>query len=579
MIEIHIKNHFLQLGIKQKVQYIFIFAIAICVLFCFTFFYFILRTRMTSVASEKNDNNLRLIEQNFEAVVENVNNISKLIMVNDAVTTYLKYDGDNPVYSNSAVSEIYNILISFSGSFSVFAFRNDTDYIRTGIGVNSADKEIIFGSDWYGQVLEREGGYVLLPNTSKAFRLNTNVDIISFARIINDINTQKQIGVLVINIRVSELEKTYGALANEDNHFAYLDKDGGVICCDKDFDTENLPSEDSVVTVYDGLISEKVVTSRLQTDSGIQIVCRSTVRFMEGMTAEIFISLLSVLIITILIMMLISAYINKYIIFPISKLAASMQQVETGFLRRVSLPASSDEIGKLRDSYNEMLIRINNLINEVIKQEQDRQKAEMDALQVQIKPHFLYNTLDTIGYMALERPADEVYDAIETLGNFYRKFLSKGSKTIRLADEIGIIKDYIKLQRLRYDNLFTDEYDIQSGLDDIMFPKLILQPLVENSIYHGIRPKGENGIIRVTVYAKDNMLHINVYDDGVGMSAEQRARLLGNEEKTDSFGFKGTIDRLRYYYNIDNVVDIESVEGKFCEVKITVPLEQDKPNI
>lgn len=567
------KNKFLELSIKQKVQYIFVFAIVICVLFCFTVFYFFMRTSMTKNAVEKNSNNLSSIEQNFEAVIDNVNNISKIVMVNDVVTTYLKSDYDSPVPSNAARSEVYNILNSFSGKYSVFIFRSDGSYTNTGIGIISANNDVIFGDGWYDRVKAKEGGYVLIPNSSGAFSSNTDGDVVSFARIINDINSQKPIGLLVINIPVSEFEKTYMNLSNKDNHFAYLDKSGNVICSDTDFEITTTETGYVIENQKDGFFSEKVVTSVQKTDSGLRIVCSSNVRIMEGMTAEIFFSLLIVLTITIIILMLISAYINKYITFPISKLVASMQQVETGMLHRVSLPASNDEIGKLRDNYNLMLIQINKLIDEVIEQEQSRQKAEIEALQAQIKPHFLYNTLDTIGYMSLQNSREEVYDAIETLGNFYRKFLSKGSQTIRLSDEVGIIKDYIKLQRLRYDNLFDDEYEIEEGIGNVMIPKLILQPLVENSIYHGIRPKGEHGTISIKAFSESKMLHIIVHDDGVGMSKEKAFRLIKNAEETDSFGFKGTIDRIRSFYGTEDVVRIDSAEGEFCEIELIVPLD------
>jgi two-component system sensor histidine kinase YesM len=199
------------------------------------------------------------------------------------------------------------------------------------------------------------------------------------------------------------------------------------------------------------------------------------------------------------------------------------------------------------------------------------QKAELEVLREQINPHFLYNTLGTIADLALQNSADEVYDAIETLGNFYRRFLSKGSKEITIREEVAIVRDYLKLQKLRYEDVFEDEYDLQEDLLDIKIPKLILQPLVENSLYHGVRLKGEKGIIRVSVYEKDQRLHIVVYDSGVGMNPEQIQSLM-NENNNKSFGLKGTIERIRYYYDMDDVFEIRSKEGEYCEVDIKIPL-------
>ena len=570
------------LDLRRKVRFLFITAIALCVLFCFMLFYFILRNRMTTTVLDKGRNNLSSIGQNIETELENVNNISKLIMINDTITGYLKLiNATNPTYSNAARTELYNILNSFSGNYSVYVFRNDREYVNTGIGVTNVDKEIVFGDTWIEPVRLRDGAYILIPNNKGAFTSNTDTNVITFVRIINDIYTQKPIGMLAINIPLSVFEQTYKSLADKDNHFAYLDSDGGIICADSKFEelaNIDVSNPDLHQIIYGGTFQKQVISSIKVTNSDITLTCYTTVRIMEGITAEIAWSLIGIMLVTIICMTIINKYINKYITAPIHKLADSMSQVETGMLHRVSIHSNNDEIGILKDSYNEMLVKLNRLIEELIEQEKKRQKAEMEVLQEQIKPHFLYNTLDTIGYMSLQNTREEVYDAIETLGNFYRKFLSKGSKTIQLSDEIAIVKDYIKLQKLRYDDMFDDEYDIQPGLGKLLVPKLILQPLIENSIYHGIRLKGEKGIIRITVKSDHDFLYITVFDSGIGMSPE-RAKMLIHEDNHRHFGFKGTMDRIRYFYHEDDVFDIRSEEGKYCEIEIKIPLMEETNNV
>ena len=179
--------------------------------------------------------------------------------------------------------------------------------------------------------------------------------------------------------------------------------------------------------------------------------------------------------------------------------------------------------------------------------------------------------------MAFQNTREEVYEAVETMGNFYRKFLSKGSENITIADEVDIVKSYIKLLRYRYDNLFDDQYYIQEDLKSVVILKLILQPLVENCIYHGIRPKGEKGIIKISIYSIADKIHIVIYDSGVGMGQEQIEQLLSGQDKK-SFGFKGTIDRIRNFYHIkriEDVVTIRSVEGEYCEIELIVPFPEN----
>lgn len=197
-------------------------------------------------------------------------------------------------------------------------------------------------------------------------------------------------------------------------------------------------------------------------------------------------------------------------------------------------------------------------------------------LQEQIKPHFLYNTLETISYMAVQENASKAHDALETLGSFYRNFLSKGDRDIPLKRELRITEDYLALQKLRYGDVFEDEYILDESTLDYMIPKLILQPLVENCIYHGVRLKGEKCVIRITTSMEEGGLHIIVYDSGVGMSAEQIKSVLEANEKDDNkelsgFGLRGTINRISYYYDSDNVVQISSEPGEYTQIDIYIP--------
>ena len=174
--------------------------------------------------------------------------------------------------------------------------------------------------------------------------------------------------------------------------------------------------------------------------------------------------------------------------------------------------------------------------------------------------------------MSIQNSPNEVYDAIQTLGAFYRRFLSSGNKTIPFSDELDIVRDYIKLQRLRYDDMFEDEYETDESTYGIMVPKLILQPLVENSIYHGIRPRGEKCKIKISAFVSENVFHIIVYDNGIGMTEERMAELM-NGKDFKSYGLQSTINRLRYYCGCDDVAKISSVKGEYCEIELKIYLD------
>lgn len=588
---------FSDLSIRYKVQYIFAGCMVATIVLCFIFFISLTRIKITNTYKEKNEDILNFVEKSFCDVMGNANNISKLIMVNDSVLTYLRDDMTNTdqkaISDDSVRSELYSILNSFSGTCYAFVLKqHESSYnnhghpdmknnnvstysIKADMGIMKPNPDVLFSDSWYGEVLKKKGGYMVIPNNRGAFNLNTNVEFVSFTRVINDIDTQKPVGLLAINIPVRELVQTYENFAGKDNKIAYVDSEGKVI-------SSYLTQEetDSIINKNPELIQRdfckidkfnRVINSRKISEAGIYIICSSRISFFDDISTEMLILVLGMLVILIVTLLLISSFINRFIVIPVSSLSESMQMSEGSVPAQIeNISGSRDEIGNLYNCYNEMTQKINRLLETVVDQEKQRRRAELNVIQEQMKPHFLYNTLDTIGCMALQNTREEVYDAIETLGVFYRKFLSKGSETISLSDEISIVKSYIKLLRLRYDEIFEDQYEIEEGLESVLIIKLILQPLVENSIYHGIRPKGEFGIIKISVYSEVNRMHIKVYDTGVGMSSEKIDMLLNGEDKK-SFGFKGTIDRIRNFYQNDVYVSIKSEEGEFCEIDINIP--------
>ena len=257
---------------------------------------------------------------------------------------------------------------------------------------------------------------------------------------------------------------------------------------------------------------------------------------------------------------------------------------QEGKLEKIDAGMAQNELGMLEEGYNNMITHVNELIASLIEKEKTLQKAEMRVLHEQIKPHFLYNSLETIGYLAMDAGAENVYTALETLGSFYRNFLSKGDREIPLKKEICIVQDYLSLQKLRYGDILKDEYDIAEDTKECIIPKLILQPLVENSIYHGIRLKGEEGTIRITSRLVDGALHVTVRDTGVGMEQEVIDRMLAsgrenagskNEDLSESFGLWGTIERIRCFCDNDDVVRIRSEVGEYTEIEFILPQRQE----
>ena len=567
------KKRFLSLGLRKKIQFLFLCTMIVCILFCSGIFYLILENQMQQSIADKEISNRTAISNNLDSTMKSINSISRLTMLRSTVRTFLLAESNSTPRTRNALQEIHDILNTFNLSCNVVILRMDGQYLNTGPGITYVNTDKIFETEWLDEVMAQKGNYVIKAGTRDAFRSNIG-EMVSFVRVINDINTQKPIGILAINLPSRFFEQVYEGLSGETSHFALYDTSGRLICKDNESTFSSLNPENLLQNTReetDKLFYKSIFTCDTLGDSHFILASRLEVRILDGLPAKLLVALIIGAFILLAFMWLINTYIAKNVIYPIQRLVDSMAEVQNGWLHRVSMNVNDDEIGLLKNSYNAMLIEINQLIEELLQKEKTLRMAELDALQEQMKPHFLYNTLDMIRYMALENRTDEVYNMLETLGNFYRRFLSKGSTDLSLGEEIEIVKSYLTLQRTRFEDIFTDEYEIEEGLSSIRVPRLILQPLVENSIYHGIRPKGEHGVIRVTVKRQEDFLFLSIYDNGIGMSAHQRELLFSGKDSR-SFGFQGTIERIRYYYKTEDVFEIHSTEGEYCEIILKLPL-------
>ena len=567
------KKRFLSLGLRKKIQFLFLCTMIVCILFCSGIFYLILENQMQQSIADKEISNRTAISNNLDSTMKSINSISRLTMLRSTVRTFLLAKSNSTPRTRNAIQEIHDILNTFNLSCNVVILRMDGQYLNTGPGITYVNTGKIFETEWLDEVMAQKGNYVIKAGTRDAFRSNIG-EMVSFVRVINDINTQKPIGILAINLPSRFFEQAYEGLSGETSHFALYDTSGSLICKDNESTFSSLNPENLLQNTReetDKLFYKSIFTCDTLGDSHFILASRLEVRILDGLPAKLLAALIIGAFILLAFMWLINTYIAKNVIYPIQRLVDSMTEVQNGWLHRVSMNVNDDEIGLLKNSYNAMLIEINQLIEELLQKEKTLRMAELDALQEQMKPHFLYNTLDMIRYMALENRTDEVYNMLETLGNFYRRFLSKGSTDLSLGEEIEIVKSYLTLQRTRFEDIFTDEYEIEEGLSSIRVPRLILQPLVENSIYHGIRPKGEHGVIRVTVKRQEDFLFLSIYDNGIGMSAHQRELLFSGKDSR-SFGFQGTIERIRYYYKTEDVFEIHSTEGEYCEIILKLPL-------
>lgn len=257
---------------------------------------------------------------------------------------------------------------------------------------------------------------------------------------------------------------------------------------------------------------------------------------------------------------------------PIKELYSRMRQVRNGDFDVVFEREERDELGHLAQGFNSMVTNTRELINQVADEQRQKREKELALMQEQIKPHFLYNTLDLIYVLCQMDRSETAGDATKALASFYRGALSGGKELISLREEVDVIVAYLKIQGYRYSDVLRYEIHMPELVLDCIIPKLTLQPLVENAIYHGIKESGSLGLVRITGNLDLGELVLTVEDNGKGMSEEQRLRLLRGV--TDNgFGFHNVMSRLRLHYGEGLGVNVtSSLEG----TKVTLRLPMDR---
>mgnify|MGYP003370045495 CR=1 FL=1 len=271
------------------------------------------------------------------------------------------------------------------------------------------------------------------------------------------------------------------------------------------------------------------------------------------------------------------------ILRPVRELYVATEKVSRGdFQARASI-RSNDEIAALAGAFNNMAGNMQALVDKVKEDERKMRKADLRLLQEQINPHFLYNTLDTIVWLIEAEETDKAVNMVVTLSDFFRLVLSKGREFITIREEEQHISSYLEIQEVRYHDIMEYEVQIDKSLYEFEIPKLTLQPLVENALYHGIKYKRAKGYIHVHGERDGAVIRLTVQDNGVGMDEEELVELRKEisrpcQETEKGFGLANVNERIRMYFGTEYGMKISSQKGKGTIVEVTIPavLAQEK---
>lgn len=546
---------------------------------------------------------LRLLKEiNFsiETYISNMKSMSEVVGKNDDVRklmTFYAKRGKNTLTQAEQI-ELRELKKRVSSHMQTVAnTRNDI----TNIAVISKKGDVILSDplkqvneyseynirDWYLKPLSYTHDIIVSPSHVQNLVKNEYKWVISISKAILDADTGEVTGVMVIDLNYKSIENI---CIN-----AQLGKDGYIYLIDND---KNIIYHPQQQLIYSGVKSElvekmlkmdaqtyfsdsrthKIYTknySPLTEWSAVGVVNMNELMKDKQRMIQFYMLLAGIAIIS---AGLFAVTISRAITKPIKMLESTMHRVEQGDFTVQSEVVLNNEIGHLSKTFNVMISKIKLLMEAAVSNEKEKRKNEIRALQAQINPHFLYNTLDTIIWMSAGGKNEEVVEVTSALAKLFRTSISEGENLIPLAVEIENIKSYLVIQKMRYKDKLNYQVDIPAELLALKTPKLILQPIVENAVYHGIKLSPDGGDITITAGASDGILRITVEDSGVGMSEERVSQIFSGTAQNhagNGIGVLNVHNRIQLCFGQEYGLFYQSAQGQGTRVDIRLPMIQE----
>lgn len=427
------------------------------------------------------------------------------------------------------------------------------------------------------------------------------VSEIYVTRMVYDRDSYNEIGLIAINIKKEYLESVYTDLSKESlNYISILSENNEEIIKQaensgilKNFYRQQLQGKRGFYT--DSKAGMLVSYVQLE-DPSWKIVYHIPIKELYREMDTLKRWVLLIIVYGLIILSVLSVLTSVDIITPINKLVEGMKKVERGNKHEDIELDRSDELGYLSESFNRMSKKIDYLVNRIYKEEIALKEAEIKALQAQINPHFLFNTLENINWMAQLNGVPEISETVSALAKLIDGSIGRGDRTISLREELEYIDNYTTVLKNRYEDKFEVIKILDEGLMDKKIPRLLIQPLVENAVKHGIGKSRRKGIIRLEAFREEGHIVFEVEDNGMGMTAEELEALNKRLQEDElilegngavparkSIGLENVNRRIKLLYGSSYGVKIESSYDEYTKVTVRIPDEQvpegDKDNV
>lgn len=539
------------------------------------------------------EHSVQLIHQvsnSMDVYVETIEKMVNYIQLELQDTPFFTMETEDAPGWESETDYIRSVLENVANSHrevaGIFIATKEDLYVSTGMSRISRDP--FQNERWYREASENPEEIQLISVvtgrnivTNRSYSID---DVFSLAKAVQDPETGEVLGVILLDIRhdiiqssingVTIGEKGFVFVMDQEDNIVYTPVNGIVYRVNPKWVKAMEPMS---VQIQGGSYQ---IRSELSPYTGWRTVgVFSMDEVMSSVNTIVYI-LFTCVIISLVLVVIVSFKFSRTLTNPIFKLKRLMKQAESGDLTVRFNFEHNDEIGELGQSFNHMIARIDQLIQMVYVEQENKRTAEMKSLQEQIKPHFLYNTLDTISWMARDYDAEDIVRLVDALTNMFRIGLSHGKDIITVKEEITHVSNYLYIQKIRYKDKLNYVIHVDESLYAIEVPKLILQPLVENAIYHGVKAKRGGGTITITGVPEGENLVFTVQDNGAGMpqeKVEELNRRMSERSVLDekkSFGLFYIRERIQLCYGKGYGVHVESTLGEGTRVTITLPLYQ-----
>lgn len=546
--------------------------------------------QVNRIIQEDNQNIIEQVNGNMDSYLRNMMKISDSlyydVIKNKDLSTESIYDEMRLLYQTNS-SAIENIaLFSNRGQLlEIMPFANLKPLVDTS------------EEDWFIDAMDKtENMHYYTPKVQNIFSYADYKYkwVISLSRSV-EINQGKETeqGVMLIDLKYSGIEQILdrAKLAN-DGYIYLIDREGEIIYHPRQqliYSELIKENNEEAATYKDGnrrevfLGEERVITVKTVGYTGWKIIAVTPQKAIKLNYYQTTVFATFIISFTIFIVVFMNVYISKRLSDPIKELEYSVKRLENGHLDTEIYVGGSYEIEHLGKTINNMVVQMKKLMDDIVEEHESKKKSELDALQSQINPHFLYNTLDAIVWMVENENQADAVRMVTALARLFRISLSKGQNIITVRDELEHVRNYLAIQQMRYKNKFTYEIQAEDDVLDMATIKLVVQPLVENAIYHGMEYMNGDGKIAIKAYSKDKSLYISVKDNGLGMPRNVVEKLLIDsnaiKSKGSGIGLKNVQDRIQLYFGNEYGLIIESEPDVGTMMTVHMPLQSLKESV